>query len=364
MITPEYPPRCGGIGYYVSSLVKCLVRKEIAVDLYVREKHAYKDSLSKLVNVNYIKVVGIPPFNNNLLKKNLEKAINKTNYNLVHIHSVSMPSLNIPYPIVITSHSCIKEIIPLFYRPITSMESFYRNLMYSLYCKVEKKLIKNCDILTVVSDSMRADYKKAYDVDSTVVYNGVDTDLFSPSGVKGSKNIVYAGALKHGKGLLDLLKAVAILSQKHPDYRYYFYGNGPLRRRMESMIHKAQFKNVFLHAHVSHNQLSSILGNAAVFVLPSYYEGLPNSILEAMACEVPVVASNVKGNAELVKENINGCLFQRGNCEELAQKLETLMESPSLRASMGKEGRMIVLENFTWDKAAERFIGIYSQFGK
>lgn len=362
MVTPEFPPKCGGIGYYVFYLSSQLINIGFDIQVMVRGKEE-KNYVYNGIKIKEMSIHNIPPFNNRDFSYKLEKEIDQDKFDIVHIHSTSMPKINSHLPLIVTSHWCIKENTKLFYRPINNMESFYRNIMYLPYCSAEKNLVKNCSQLTVVSESMRDDYLRLYGVSSIVIYNGVSVELFTVNpNIKREAIIIYFGVLKRGKGLLDLLDAIILLNKKDPKYKYFILGNGPLRRKLEAIKEKHNLKNFFLLGSVNHKELIKILSRSSVFVLPSYYEGLPNTILESMACETPVIASNVKGNNELVKNDFNGCLFERGNAVDLADKIEKLLKSPDLQIQLGKNGRQFVIDNFTWDKVAQKLQNIYQKY--
>ncbi|MDP2689112.1 MAG: glycosyltransferase family 4 protein [Deltaproteobacteria bacterium] len=359
LITPEFPPDCGGIGYYVFYLAKALAAAGVDATVMVRARADREEKTADGVRVRYLGVPGIPPFNHPLFRRRLGKEMRRGGWGLAHIHSSSMPALR-EAPTVLTSHWCIKEGTRLFYRPIDNYESLYRNIMFKAYCLAENRLIRGCGRFTVVSGSMGEDYLRHYGVKSTVVYNGVDAGVFRPAKKKRSGDkVVYIGSLKRGKGVLDLLDAIVILNRTNPRINYYIYGSGPLKGRIGEYIAGRSLRNVHMPGPVRHDELAGILAEAAVFVLPSYYEGLPNSILEAMACETPVAASAVKGSSELVSHEVNGLLFEKKNPADLAEKLGRLLGSPRLRAEMGRNGRTLVTENYTWEMVAGRFADCY-----
>ena len=113
-VTPEFPPNCGGIGYYVFYLSKELIKMgyDILVILRGKDNRSY---YYKQIPVRSVEVVGISPFNLFVFSKKIENVLLEEKADLVHIHSSVMPTLNSNCPIMVTAHWCNREGIPLFH---------------------------------------------------------------------------------------------------------------------------------------------------------------------------------------------------------------------------------------------------------
>jgi glycosyltransferase involved in cell wall biosynthesis len=98
-----------------------------------------------------------------------------------------------------------------------------------------------------------------------------------------------------------------------------------------------------------------------IFVLPSYAEGMPNALLEAMACGLPVIASRIGGVVDVVEEGKTGILFESGNVAELSSALKRLLEDGALRRKLGAEARKTIIEKFSIDKVVYEYIGLYKK---
>jgi glycosyltransferase involved in cell wall biosynthesis len=107
--------------------------------------------------------------------------------------------------------------------------------------------------------------------------------------------------------------------------------------------------------------MPSILGSADIVVLPSYREGLPKVLLEAAACARPVVATDVPGCREIVKDGVNGLLVPPKDPASLSHAIAKLLQDPSLRAQMGASGREIVLKEFSVDRISRKTLELYSE---
>jgi glycosyltransferase involved in cell wall biosynthesis len=160
---------------------------------------------------------------------------------------------------------------------------------------------------------------------SYTVLNGCDTGLFFPRSrvtaretlgiAQDAEIVLYVGNLNHTKGLRELLRACVALSSRRPRLELTVIGEGALRAELNSG------PPVRLLGRRSSEEVAMWMAAADVFCLPSYSEGCPNVVLEALACGRPVVASDVGGIPELVNEQ-NGILVPPRNWERLADALE------------------------------------------
>lgn len=363
-ITPEFPPNCGGIGYYVFYLSKELIKMghDISVILRSRNGSSYNH---KLIPVRKVKAPGISPLNLSIFAKKLEKILAQEKKDLVHIHSSVMPVLNCHCPVMVTAHWCNKEGIPAFHRPIKDLDSLYRNIMLPIYTKIESKLAKSCQKLTVVSDSLRKEFEKHYNIESDVIYNAVDMELFNFNPEINKENaILFTGKLGSGKGILDLLKIAEMLKKSHSKTKLYIIGNGPLKNSIKKGIKKNGLNNVEMISQLKHPELIKYYQRAKIFVLPTYYEGFPTTVLEAMACALPVIATNVSGIPEQIDEGVNGFMITPGDIQSFYKRIVELLESPEKRLTMGQNARKKVFEKFTWNRVAKKIADMYEQMLK
>jgi len=359
-ITPEFPPNCGGIGYYVYYLSRQLLEMGHDASVILRSKKD-RDYTYNGVRVKEVRVSGIPPFNLRTFGKNLKQILNNGSADLVHSHSTSMPPLNINCPVVVTGHWCMKEGVPVFYRPIKDLDALYRNLFLPFYVRTTKKVIKSCNKLTVVSNSLRLEFEKHYNTKADVIFNGVDTDLFKSTHTEKENAILFVGAFRMGKGVLDLLNIAGLLKKSHPGTKIYMIGGGPLKRYVQKKLRKRGLFNVQLVDSVTHDRLVYYYNISRIFVLPTYYEGLPNTILEAMACKLPVVATNVSGIPDQISEGVTGYMLSPGDVKGFYHRIVELLEDPEKQRIFGEKAREKILEKFTWPHIAKGIIGHYEE---
>jgi len=202
-----------------------------------------------------------------------------------------------------------------------------------------------------------------------VTYNGVDTQRFAPCresriamrkelGLAEESFVVGAvGRLVPIKDHQTLLKAVALLSGSGIDVRVLLVGSGPEREKLQSQATYALEGRVCFVGDSS--RVPEMLNAMDVFVLPSLGEGMSNTLLEAMACGLPVLATNVGGNAEIIENNLNGCLFTPGDAEWLADRLKLLARDPALIHQLGTAARNRAIESFSLSRMLENYRSFY-----
>jgi glycosyltransferase involved in cell wall biosynthesis len=179
-----------------------------------------------------------------------------------------------------------------------------------------------------------------------IIPNGVDTTLFTPMVRPTSerRSILYVGRLSREKNLSALVEAAAKLAGRF-EVALRFIGDGPMRTQLadhaESLGVAAEFTPV-----VEHRRLPAVFARADVFVLPSFTEGHPKVLLEAMSCGVPCVASDVGGNRAILVDGVTGLLFDLEDPGALAEALARILGDGDLAARLGAHARAEVQERY------------------
>ena len=171
--------------------------------------------------------------------------------------------------------------------------------------------------------------------------------------------IIFVGRLHKQKGLDTLLHACQQLCERYPDeIRLQLFGDGPLREELTALADR-----LGLTPHVEFrgetDQVVKHLQEADIFVLPSRAEGVSNALLEAMSCGLPVVASDVPGNVDVVENGKNGLLFDVGAPDSLAGQLLSLLRNAELRQRLGQAARRTVERKYSLGYVAGRYIALY-----
>lgn len=183
--------------------------------------------------------------------------------------------------------------------------------------------------------------------------NAVDLSLYEHAPRQdGRLRVVYTGRLTPVKGVDVLLKAWALLPDRSR-LELVLVGDGPQRAELERFVADNGLGDSVVFAGWTSN-VRPALREADVYVQPSLNEGLPNSVLEAMAARLPVVATRVSGNEDLVREGVNGYLAPAGDPRALAEALGMALATPAALERMGEASRRFVEETY----GAERVLGL------
>jgi glycosyltransferase involved in cell wall biosynthesis len=200
---------------------------------------------------------------------------------------------------------------------------------------------------------------------STVVYNGVDPDIFSPSPVEAAAldpEILIVGNLLRSKGHELVLRALGSLTPSFPRLRCRIIGEGRDRPRLEALARDLGIgQRLQFTGRQSRSEVAEAMRQCSLFVLPSSNEGLGCVYLESMSCAKPVIACRGQGIEELIEHGKNGWLIPVNGLEQLVQGISRLLSTPELRASIGIAARKTILEKLTLSHQAKHLARIYRE---
>jgi glycosyltransferase involved in cell wall biosynthesis len=273
-------------------------------------------------------------------------------------------------PLLSTLHGSIQQEFTTFianlrrgwYRPGYVFKTL-AGLCYS-YFITQKPVLQRSRGIIVVSRRIVDDLKKWFGRDVTkkcaIVYNGIDTEHFRPDPKARSllrsryalqeNNVVLLtlGRLTHEKGHHVLIEAMRILRQSMPDIKLLVVGDGENLPRLQALTeHLGLSEAVIFTGMVDNSETSSYYNASDIFVFPTLtIEGLPFVLMEAMACGKPVIASNIGGNSEVIRNGKNGILVNPGEKTVIADKLAMLVKNRRLAESLGRAAETTVKKDF------------------
>ena len=238
--------------------------------------------------------------------------------------------------------------------------------------RLSRRIWRSMDVIIAVSEdlALQLEEKGVSRSKIRVIYNGV-SDEFAPRDKNESRRklqlpsqrfiVLFLGLLAPVKGVDVLLKAIGRVDDD--DLFCVLVGDGPLRAELEQQVRSSRDQGrVHFAGQCPRDEVADWLSAADLLVLPSFSEGRPNVILEAMACARPVVASRVGGVPELVNDGITGRLVTAGNSTDLSEAIRDLMDDPKLLLTMGKAARdRVEASGWTWEAAAEATDRIYAE---
>lgn len=323
----------------------------------------------------------IAPISNLKSIKQLRSLIAEKNYDLVHVHT----------PVASVLGRIAAKLAGVQYIIYTAHGFYFHDQMpakqYFFYHSVEKAAALLTDLILTQSreDLITAEKTKLCDVKKLrYLGNGVDINRFSRVHINRDyqeqlrqelnlPNQAYpiigiTGRVTAEKGYLELIEAIAKLKFQFPNLHLLVIG-GQLRSERDAF--QSQLNYIIQQYNLSssvtftgfRSDIPELLSLIDVFTLPSYREGLPRSILEAMAMELPVVATDIRGCREAVVHEQTGLIVPPRNSEKLAEALAKLLENIDLRKSFGKAGRQRVETEYDECFVFERLAAAYTELG-
>ena len=347
--TRGIPEVMGGVETHCQALYPRLVTKGHVVTLFARKGYVTNEEpyLYKGVTVTPIWAPR---------RKSLEAicqttwgiiqvAFSRSNYDLLHIHAIG-PALLIPFarllglPVIITHHG------PDYDR------QKWGKLAKTILRLGEKFGCIYANRVITVSQHIRNCIKKLYDCNGTYIPNGVPIPALIPPGnamqkwgISAGHYILTIGRLVPEKGFHDLISAYKTLET---DWRLVIAGAADHEDEYSINLKKqaAEDPRIVMTGFIKGAELGEILSNSGLFVLPSYHEGLPIALLEAMSYNLPIIASDIPANCELAQPAET---FPVGNVEALRQKIADFISSPVVEQNTRKR----VETEFNWDAVAD-----------
>lgn len=364
MISAEFPPICGGIGYYVYNLSKKLIERGNEVTIITRGRwnrswHYEKKDGFSLYEVRFIPIYPFHVRLHGIFVNKLLKSI-ESSFDVLHVHSPLVPVVHTTLPIVVTEHGTTKSIIA--HTELLDIHSLIVKLFQRQLITIDRKAIKNCRVTTAVSSSCAKELQKYYGISENIIVvgNGVNPDFFVPIKKKRGVYILYTGQLNSKKGLIDLVKSAQYVCREHPKLKFILAGKGPLENHLKKLVHSLNLdRNFSFVGFVDRSTLLEYYQNATIYVFPSYYEGLPTTLLEAMSCGLPVVATDVDGTSEAVIDGETGYLVPPKNSKKLAGAILRLLADEELMKRMGEKAINRIKKHYDWGIIASKIEEIY-----
>lgn len=227
------------------------------------------------------------------------------------------------------------------------------------------------DKFIAVSEAVKRDIMLYDKIDSSkilVMHNGVDTQRFSPDGKfsnirekflikEGSIVLGFVGRLVISKGLEYLIDAISLIKDDY-NIKLFIVGDGSLLNELKQKAKKNHIFNRIIFAG-ERRDIPDILSSIDIFVMPSIKEGLPNSLLEAMSMGKPVIATEIGGIPEIVKNRFNGILVPSRDPRALATAIKELIDDSQLAAKLGEAARNFMLNNFSIEATTQKWQSLY-----
>lgn len=276
---------------------------------------------------------------------------------LVHIHVAAQKSMFRKLPIVLLTKLMRKPYIVHLHA--ASEESLFEKtpawltrLIFLLSYRV-----------VVLSDSWATTVKKHIpDARITIIHNPVTIpSLSGPKPAEARTVILFAGKLEPRKGYIDFLDAAANVLMRFPDVEIRLVGNGEIEQATRHARHLGIERSVTFTGWVNAEQMQDHFRAASIFCLPSYNEGLPMAVLEAMSYSLPVVVTPVGGLPELISHGRNGLFAEVGNVDSITEQLLLLLRQPSLGTVIGINASQTIARECGIDRIEQELGNLYRE---
>lgn len=357
--TDNFPPRWDGIGRFLTEVVP-RISEYFDITIVAPDHGAFEMTGVKLVKIPVTKFFKFGDFNLPKFKYfKIKKLVLENDIVFIQtIGPIGYSALNVAKkfhkPLAAFMHSIESELVP------NALSGIMKKYSYSLIRKFMSNAYNKCDLLMVPSEGIaELIHWQGIDKRTEVVHLGTNTQKFIPAykkveakkilGLNPDEIIIgYHGRISREKDLRTLLRAFIRLQSRYKNIRLMIVGDG--LAEIKAMLKKRE--GVLLIG--PQNDVVPYLQAMDIYALSSLTETTSLSTLEAMSCELPVVATSVGYIKEYITSGINGFLFSKEDIYSLAKILEKLIVTPSLRASIGKSARKTVVDNFNWDITAKK----------
>jgi glycosyltransferase involved in cell wall biosynthesis len=364
----------GGVENVTFNLAVQMAKREHRVFVFSSSIDS-KNSVEEYDNITIYRYkksfsIGIAPISIDILFKPLKLEID---LDLVHAHIGNLPAPLTAYryakkrkkPFVITYHE----------DSMGGFGSLARKLGIFLFDHYfADKLLSSADIVLTPSQYYidKSNFLKKYKNKLKVIPNGINLEEFevpyskeecrSKLNLPIAKNIIlFCGSLTPRKAPHVLIKAMKKIVKNNPDSYLVFVGDGMMKEKLEAMTLKLKLNHVVKFAGFVEEKFKPLYYKSAdVFVLPSFSEGFGIVLLEASACGLPLVVSNLEVFKSIIEEGKNGLFSETGDAADLAKKIIYLLKNDDMRDKMGVDARKKV-EEFSWKRIAEETNKVYDE---
>lgn len=360
-----FPPRGPeGVANYVYNLGGKLVQRGHSVVVVTRGSLRLRQRIvNRDLSIFEVPMVPVYPFHVHIQGIFVNKLIKslESKLDIIHAHSPYVPAVRTSLPLLTTIHTLEKADVAKY--ETQGLRSLAFKMTSNFFSRLERELFENSEMLTAVAGHIFRDLTSIYKLNrgGVVIGNGVDERVFvPPNRTKTGRHVLYVGRIDYRKGLFDLIKCAKIVTDEEPNIIFLLVGGGPLSRIILRHVRNLGLeRRVILMGYVSRDKLVTLYQNAAAFVMPSYYEGLPTVILEAMACAVPVVATRIDGHSDVIRDGINGFLIPVRSPRSMAECILNLLRNEDATNDVRKAARQTIKNAYTWDRISQKFLSCY-----
>jgi glycosyltransferase involved in cell wall biosynthesis len=318
--------------------------------IYFKDKNNLVSDLDKRVIVKQI------PLSFRITKK-LETYYKKSNPDIIHTHLGHADIFGI------WSARNIKAKVFCTMHNIYFKKGFIDSIIFKIYTFLFLKIVKNSIVISIsksvenhVIKKLKVPKKRSFLLLNAIPSKKTVKLIKSVSKV----NLLFVGRLEKQKSLPTLLNAIALLNTKSlkKEFHLRIVGDGSLKKDLEKLKHELKIKKLVSFEGETKN-VDLYYETSDIFILPSIWEGFGIVILEAFRASLAVIATNLEGPSELIKNNQNGLLFEPTNHVQLSKKIEELINDEAKRNALAKKGYSTFTEKYHIDTYTSKLNTLY-----
>lgn len=281
------------------------------------------------------------------------------NYDVVHIHMASRRSTFRKGKYIRIAKKNGKKVIVHIHG--AEFKTFYEKECSESKKKYVREILKLSDVIVVLSEEWKKYFKHLVDENKIkVIYNAI----VIPEDFKkdlDTQKILFLGRFGKRKGIYDLIDVMERIVKKYPELTLYAGGDGEIEKVKTLVTKKNLDCNIKILGWIKGEEKEKLLKEVSFYILPSYNEGMPMSLIEAMAYKNVVISTNVGGIPEVITNNENGIIIEPGDKEELYKKLSYLLDKTNedIRTKLSKNARQTTEEKFNIKNNIKKLIEVY-----
>jgi glycosyltransferase involved in cell wall biosynthesis len=244
---------------------------------------------------------------------------------------------------------------------------FLRKIISRIFKITENFFIRHVDFIIVSEDPYLGIYRKYRNVDAVRNF-----PFYVKTGKKKKKTLVYLGSVSEERGLFKMIEALKIVKKNHSDIKLEIIGGieEKMRERAEKIIYGYGLeKNIRFHGFVKSDEAMKIaekcfIGLSLLQPTQHYLNNWPSKLFDYMMLGIPIIISDFKITQKIIEDTECGLVVDSTNPEEIAEKIEFLIENPKIAEKLGKNGRKHALKKYNWGRERKKLLRIYEELLK
>lgn len=359
------PAVFGGVDFHVEELSRRLVQRGHKVYVYVRNWHTDRE-MKEYHGVSLIHAPAIRTKHLDAVVHSFTSSLHSifNSYDIVHYHGLG-PTIFCGLPkvfrskVLVTMHGLDWQRGKWGFLAKTFLKSTEITAMY-----IPDKTI-------VVSKAQKEYFEKKYGKECVYIPNGVNipqrrlsSDIRKEKfGLEGKDYLFWIGRLTPEKRVDRLIKAFKEIKSKMANLKLVIAGGSSATDQYVKTLRKiaGKDKRIIFTGYVAGQEKEELFSNALLFILPSYLEGLPIALLEAMSYRLPCLVSDIPPHREVINERVNGFLFKSNDFSDFVKKLGRLLENPERLRNIGENARRKVEKEYDWDEVVRKTEEVYKE---